>query len=139
MAELVTFQAKHRGPGAKDKAPVEYKGVGRVVKDEKGNEEVVTEGVLTDIEDGLALPGIEGNIQRLLDFAVIGYNKFQRDAALDVDEFAPYLVGMPEEKHDAFKRAVRAIAKAADIEVADAATMVLSRMKKAEVSEEVSA
>lgn len=131
MPELITLEAKHRGPGAKDKAPVSYQGIGRVVKDEKGNEEVVTDGVVTSIEDLLTAPGIDGNEQRLIDFAVVGYNKFQRETALDVDEFAPYLAQIPAEKHDAFKRSVRALLKVAeDMEFVETAELVLAKMSK---------
>lgn len=133
--DLITLTTKTRGRNSRD---VEYKGVGRVdkvtEKDKDGKEtvteNVVTDGVLTSIEDALTLPGVDGNLQKVLDFAVIGYNKFQRDAALDVDEFSEYIKPeWAEEKVDAFKRSVRALAKAAEIDIADAAQLVLSKMK----------
>ena len=128
--ELITLTTKTRGKGARE---VEYKGLGRIVKDKDGNEEVVTDGVLTSLEDGLPLPGIDGDLQKLLNFAVIGYNKFQRDAAVDVDEFAAYIQpDWDEKKIDAFKRSVRALAKVAEIEIEDAADMVLTKMKAAQ-------
>lgn len=133
--ELITLTTKTRGRNSRD---VEYKGIGRVEtkteKDKDGKdvttENVVTDGVLTSVEDALTLPGIEGNLQKVLDFAVIGYNKFSRDAALDVDEFAEFIKPeWAEEKVDAFKRSVRALAKAAEIDINDAAQLVLSKMK----------
>lgn len=131
--ELITLTTKTRGRGSRE---VQYQGVGRIERTGEGDkveENVVTEGVLSSLEDALALPGIQGQLQRLLDFAVIGYNKFQRDAALDVDEFAGFIdAAWDEKKVDAFKRAVRALAKAADLEVSDAAEIVKAKMAKAD-------
>lgn len=138
MAELITLTTKTRGRGSRE---VEYQGVGRIERKEtKGKdgkpeveETVITDGVVSKVEDMLSLPGIENKLQRLLDFAVIGYNKFQRDAALDIDEFAGYIdASWDEKKVDAFKRSVRALAKVAEIETSEAADMVLAKMKKAE-------
>lgn len=140
MAELITLTTKTRGRNTRE---VQYQGLGRVERKEverdgqkEIEETVVTDGVLTSIEDALTLPGIEGALQRLLDFAVIGYNKFQRDAALDVDEFADYIEpDWNEDRISAFKRAVRALAKAIDADnpnVAEAADIVKAKMKRAE-------
>lgn len=138
MAELITLTTKTRGRGSRE---VEYQGVGRIERKEatgkdgkvEVEETVVTDGVITDINDFLKLPGIDGNKQRVLDFAVIGYNKFQRDAALDVDEFAGFIdAAWDEKKVDAFKRSVRALAKVAEIETSEAAELVLAKMKKSE-------
>lgn len=136
MAELITLTTKTRGRGARE---VEYQGLGRIVRTEvekdgkkEVEESVTTDGVVSRVEDMLPLPGIDGVLQRLLDFAVIGYNKFQRDAALDVDEFSGYIdSSWDEKKVDAFKRSVRALAKVAEIETSEAAELVLSKMQKA--------
>lgn len=129
--DLITLTTKTRGRNSRD---VEYQGIGKLVKAEDGTESVETEGVATQAEDLLGLPGIEGNLQRLLDFAVVGYNAFQRSQALDIDEFAGYIDASWDEKRvDTFKRAVRALAKAADMETSDAADIVKSKMSKAEV------
>jgi hypothetical protein len=127
--ELIKLSTKTRGRNSRE---VEYEGVGRIVKATKEGEEdtVETNGVLTSVAEALNL--VEGNEQRLLDLFVIGYNKYQRDAALDVDEFAEFIrPEWDEKKADAFKRSVRALAKVADIEVAEAAALVLSKMDKA--------
>lgn len=145
MAELITLTTKTRGRNSRD---VEYQGLGRIERKEvegkdgkkEVEESVVTDGVVTKVEDMLPLPGIDGNLQRLLDMAVIGYNKFQRDAALDIDEFAAFIQPDWDEKRtDAFKRSVRALAKVAEIEVDEAATLVLSKMQKSEKPAEASA
>lgn len=127
--DLITLTTKTRGRNSRD---VEYKGIGRIDKDDKGNETVVTDGLVTDFATILALPGIDGNTQRALDLLVVGYNKFQRDAALDIDEFAGFInPEWDEKKVDAFKRSVRALAKVAELDTAEAAEMVLSKMQKA--------
>jgi len=126
--ELITLTTKTRGRNSRD---VEYQGIGRVTKDEKGVEEVETAGVVTSVEDMLALPGIDGDLQKILDFAALGYNKYQREATLDVDEFAGFIQAeWDEKKVDAFKRSVRALAKVAEIDTSDAAEMILSKMQK---------
>src|SRR5262245_37961194 len=133
--ELITLTMKTRGRGERE---VEYQGVGRVEKTEKdGNieETVVTDGVITTVAEFMTLPGIGNVTQKMLDFAVIGYNKFQRDAALDIDEFAGFIdASWDEKKVDAFKRSVRALAKVAEIETAEAAELVLNKMKKTPVA-----
>lgn len=124
--DLITFTTKTRGRNTRE---VEYKGVGRVEKDAEGNEEVKTEGVLTSIESALSLPGIDGNLQKLLDFAVVGYNRFARESALEVDEFAEFVKPEWDEKtQDGFKRAVRALAKVSGLSIEDAAGLVASKM-----------
>jgi hypothetical protein len=128
MAELIKLSTKTRGRNSRE---VEYEGVGRVVKATKEGEEdtIETSGVLTSVADALNL--VEGNEQRLLDLFAIGYNKFQRDAALDVDEFAEFVdPSWDEKKADAFKRSVRALAKVAEMDIADAAQLVLGKMNK---------
>lgn len=131
--ETITLTTKTRGRNSRD---VEYQGIGRIEKSgegDKATESVVTDGVVTSVEDLLASPGIDGNLQKLIDFAVIGYNKYQRDLALDVDEFAGYIDSAWDEKRvDAFKRSVRALAKVAEMETSDAAELVLAKMKKSE-------
>lgn len=128
--ELIELTTKTRGRNSRE---VNYRGIGRVVKAEKEGEEdtIETAGVVTSVEDVLALPGIDGNLQKALDLIAIGYNKFQRDAALDVDEFAPFLEGKDwdEKKVDAFKRSVRALAKVAEMDIDEAAGLVLAKMK----------
>lgn len=136
MAELITLTTKTRGRNSRD---VEYQGVGRIDRKEvdgkdgkkEVEETVVTDGVITSVEEFLNLPNVNGDTQRLLDFAVIGYNKFSRDAALDVDEFADYIKAeWDEKKIDAYKRSVRALLKVAeDMEFDEAATLILSKMK----------
>lgn len=137
MVELITLTTKTRGRGSRE---VEYQGVGRIERTEKAGkdgkkeveEAVVTDGVVSKVEDMIDLPGIGGKLQKLLDFAVIGYNKFQREAALDIDEFAGYIdSSWDEKKVDAFKRSVRALAKVAEIETSEAADMVLAKMNRA--------
>lgn len=136
MAELITLTTKTRGRNTRE---VQYQGLGRVERKEvekdgkkEVEETVVTDGVVTSVQEFLPLPGIDGNLQKLLDFAVIGYNKYQRDSALDVDEFADYIQpDWDEKKVDAFKRSVRALAKVAEIEIDEAAAMVLTKMNKA--------
>lgn len=124
--DLITLTTKTRGRNTRE---VEYKGVGRVEKDAEGNESVETTGVLTSVEEALGLPGIDGNLQKLLDFAVVGYNRFAREAALDVDEFAAFIKpDWDEKKADSFKRAVRALAKVADLSTEDAAAIVSAKM-----------
>jgi len=136
MVELITLTTKTRGRGSRE---VEYQGIGRIERKEvegkdgkkEVEETVATDGVITKVED--FLPLVDNKLQRLLDFAVIGYNKFQRDSALDVDEFAGYIdASWDEKKVDAFKRSVRALAKVAEIETSEAAELVLAKMKKAE-------
>lgn len=135
--ELITLTTKTRGRNSRD---VEYQGIGRVEKDEQGVENVVTDGTLKTFEEALDLPGIEGNVQKALDIFSVGYNKYRRDSALDVDEFAEFIGQLPDEmqkdekKLDAFKRSVRALAKVAEIELADAADTILAKMKKAAVT-----
>jgi hypothetical protein len=135
--ELITLTTKTRGRNSRD---VEYQGVGRIVKDDKGNEEVVSEGVITESKQFLALPGVDGNLQKMLDFAVVGYNRYARESALDVDEFAEFIeTDWDEKRIDAFKRSVRALAKVIgetdeDFGIPEAAALVKSRMQKAELA-----
>ena len=135
--ETITLTTKTRGLNSRD---VEYQGIGRIEKSgegEKATETVVTDGVVTAVEDLLNTPGIDGNIQKLIDLAVIGYNKYQRDLALDVDEFAGFIDASWDEKRvDAFKRSVRALAKVAEMETSEAAELVLAKMKKSEPKQE---
>lgn len=129
MASLISLTTKTRGRNSRD---VEYQGFGKIVKDEKGNESVETDGVVGSVEELLAAPGIDGNLQKILDFAVVGYNKYQRDLALDVDEFAGFIQADWDEKRtDAFKRSVRALAKVAEMEISEAAELVLAKMQAA--------
>lgn len=68
--ELVTIKAKTRGKNTRE---VEYKGIGKFVG-EGDERRLVTNGVLTDIKDALALEGVGGNMQTLLDMFAVGYN-----------------------------------------------------------------
>ncbi len=124
--ELITLTTKTRGRNSRE---VEYQGVGRVENPGTENEQVVTDGVLTSFEDALTLPGVEGNTQIALDLLARGYNQYRRDEALDVDEFAEFIdSSWDADKVSAFKRSVRALAKVAEIEISDAATLVKSKM-----------
>lgn len=83
--ELVTIKAKTRGKNTRE---VEYKGVGKFIteketvkeKDATGKEvekevevqRLVTQGVVTDIKDAMAIE--ENNMQNFLDNWAIGYN-----------------------------------------------------------------
>lgn len=78
--DLVTIKAKTRGKNTRE---VEYQGIGKFVEEkitekvdgkdvETVEKRLVTAGVLTDINDILTLTG--GDMQKVLDFAAIGYN-----------------------------------------------------------------
>lgn len=68
--ELVDVKAKTRGKSTRE---VTYKGIGKFVKDEgEDTPRLVTQGVLTDPKDALAL--VDGNVQKMLDYFAVGYN-----------------------------------------------------------------
>lgn len=66
--DLVTIKAKTRGKNTRE---VEYKGIGKFVG-EGEEKRLVTDGVLTSIEDAVALVG--GEMQRVLDNFAVGFN-----------------------------------------------------------------
>lgn len=129
MAELITLKTKTRGRNTRE---VPYQGLGISTRDEQtGEENVETKGVLTSPEEAMALPLVGNDVQKFLDIFVVGYNKVAREAALDVDEFASYILPeWDEKKVDAFKRSVRAFAKAAELEISEAADFISSKMKE---------
>lgn len=137
MVDLIKLVTKTRGRGTRE---VPYDGIGVEVKDEQGEVSIKTDGVLTTLEDALTLPNIDNSLQKVLDIFVRGYNAFMREAAVDIDEFAEFIGQLPaemqadEKKVDAFKRSVRALAKVAETELADAAETILAKINKAKAA-----
>lgn len=137
MVDLIKLVTKTRGRGTRE---VPYDGIGVEVKDEQGEVSIKTDGVLTTLEDALTLPNIDNSLQKVLDIFVRGYNAFMREAAVDIDEFAEFITQLPaemqadEKKVDAFKRSVRALAKVAETELADAAETILAKINKAKAA-----
>jgi hypothetical protein len=66
--ELVTIKAKTRGKNTRE---VEYKGIGKFVG-EGEDRRLVTDGVLTEPKDALAL--VNGDTQKMLDYFAVGFN-----------------------------------------------------------------
>lgn len=137
MVDLIKLVTKTRGRGTRE---VPYDGIGVEVREEDGTVNVKTDGVLTTLEDALSLPNIDNSLQKVLDIFVRGYNAFMREAAVDIDEFAEFITQLPaemqadEKKVDAFKRSVRALAKVAETELADAAETILAKINKAKAA-----
>ena len=79
--------------------------------------ELVTDGVLTDLDDlRVALLPDFGNDEKkveqfICDAAARGVNEMRFEALVNVDELTPYLSGMSEDDASTFRRAVNAAAK----------------------------
>jgi hypothetical protein len=136
--ELSTLKTKTRGRNSRE---IEYQGIGKQAEDGS----VETAGVVTSIEDAIALAG--GNLQSVLDNFAIGFNYAARQSVLDTDEFAGMLDSIDwkaaaekaglkdddkgsaiEKSQDAFKRSVRAIVKSSGMELEDAATFLATKL-----------
>lgn len=135
--ELVAITKSTRGKNSRE---ITFNGVGRyetrIVKstDENGNEterestELVTDGVVTSLDDALALVG--GDVQKMLDQWVYGFNRAQYQAEVSKDELDAFVEGLDEKAADARKRAIRAFANAFGIPVLDAAEAVMAAAGK---------
>lgn len=99
-------------------------------------QEFETAGVLTDMEDALAL--VDNDEQRFLDFFVEGYNEwaYAQEASKDeLDEFVKDM-GMNDDTRNAFKRTVRALSKNTDTPVLEAAEIVKAQLMKNKAKKE---
>lgn len=86
--------------------------------------ELESDGVVTSLEDALELVG--GNQQKMLDCFAIGFNQEAYREIADKDELDEFVSSVPEEKRDALKRAIRAVAKAMSLELSVAAEAVMA-------------
>ena len=153
MSVFVSVTKKTRGQNSRE---VTFNAIGKYItktvqreKDEQGNdlgkdsegklitraEDIQvfeTEGVVTSIDALLEVFG--GDEQRMIDAAVIGYNKLAYAAEADKDELDELLASqnLDDDTRDAFKRAVRQVMKVTGLGIIDAVDVLMKNRKPKE-------
>jgi hypothetical protein len=98
---------------------------GKLITREEIVQEFYTEGVITSIDDALAL--VDGNLQTVLDYFAEGFNRASYIKEASKDELDELLAGqnLDEDKLKAFKRAVRQIMAVTNKSAAEAVEMLI--------------